>query len=391
MLLFKTALKNILGAGKRTWLNALVLSFTLVIMVGFYGILDGWIEDSRQQTYRWEVGNGQIWHQEYDKNDIFTLQDAHGQIPAEYQKYLEDGLITPLLFTQGSIYPNGRMKNVIIKGILPGQSVIALPTDSLIHDSDDIRAVIGSRMATSSSLNKGDRVVLRWRDKNGVFDAREIVISDIFVNQVPSSDVGQIWVSIYDLYRMTDIDNSATMFVISDKSSHDIPSVDGWIYKDRMLLIQDIIAMEQAAKMESLVIFIILISISLLAVFDTQTLSIFKRKREIGTYVAMGMTQKGVVRLFTIEGTLYSILGVLLALIWGTPLLWLFEKKGFPIPSAYSDMMTGLGDAIYPAFKPASIIEIIVIVVALSSLISYLPARKIARQNIVLSLKGKTE
>ncbi len=60
---------------------------------------------------------------------------------------------------------------------------------------------------------------------------------------------------------------------------------------------------------------------AMLAVFDTQVLSIFRRQKEIGTYVALGMTRGQVVKLFTIEGAMHSVLAALVGAVYGIPLL----------------------------------------------------------------------
>ena len=42
MISFKLALRNLLGAGLRTWLNVIVLSFSFVVIIWMKGLLDGW-------------------------------------------------------------------------------------------------------------------------------------------------------------------------------------------------------------------------------------------------------------------------------------------------------------------------------------------------------------
>jgi len=389
MLTIRTAIKNILGAGKRTWLNVFVLSFTMVIMVAFNGLIDGWVEESKIESINWEMGDGQFWHPKYDRYDIFSLQDAHKKIPKDFSVDIENKSITPLLLTQVTIYPQSRMLNCILNGIDTEQSILEIPSHLLkVKSQTDIPIIIGERMAKSADLEEGDHVMLRWRDENGVFDAREVLVVGIFKNKVPSTDAGQIWINIKDLYEMTGMQNEATYFVKS-KDSDLNSDTDGWIFRDLKYLLADIDAMEQGAAVESAVIFILLLSISLLAVFDTQTLSIFRRQKEIGTYIALGMTPKRVIALFTLEGTCYSILAVIAGIVWGSPLLLLFKKYGFSIPSSFQDIGVVMGEAMYPVYHFSSVMTSLLIIIVLSAIISYIPARKIARQNVVYALKGK--
>ena len=179
-MLIQTAFKNIIRGGKRTWLNVVVLSFVLVIMVAYNGLLDGWMEESRRDTIDWESGWSQLWHPKYDKYDIFTLQDAHGIIPKDIKRLIDNGVATPILVIQATIYPHGRMQNIVLKGINTEQNILKIPSEKIKTEDEDIPAIIGTRMAKSTDLKQGDRIMIRWRDKNGVFDSRQLLITHIF-------------------------------------------------------------------------------------------------------------------------------------------------------------------------------------------------------------------
>ncbi len=47
-LAFQLAYRNLIGAGLRTWLNVIVLSFAYVMIIFYNGILDGWNEQARR-------------------------------------------------------------------------------------------------------------------------------------------------------------------------------------------------------------------------------------------------------------------------------------------------------------------------------------------------------
>jgi ABC-type lipoprotein release transport system permease subunit len=375
-IILRTAFKNIIGAGKRTWLNVTVLSFTFVVMIVYNGVIDGWRQEAYRDTGNWETGAGQIWHPQYDRFDVFTLQDAHAPVPQELRAYVTNSTLTPVLVTQGVIYPQGQMLNVLLKGIDPDQQILAIPSRQL-SQTDDIYALIGSRMAKSANLKQGDRVMIRWRDRNGIFDAREILIAGVFSTTVPSVDAGQIWINLHTLQEMTGMPDEAT-YLVRSKDCPVTIGAGGWLYKDLDFLMTDIKAMIASNRMESAVIFSILLAIALLAVFDTQTLSIFRRRKEIGTYIALGMTPGQVIRLFTLEGTSFSILAILAGCVWGTPLLLWLAGTGFKLPQVEMDVV--MGDTIYPAYELSSILTAAVLIVCLSAIISYIPSRKIAKQ-----------
>ena len=387
-MLLKTAIKNILGAGRRTWLNVSVLSFTFILMTAFNGLIDGWVNDAITDTRDWETGAGQFWHENYDRYDVFTLQDAHGPIPNEFIPHINDQSLTPILVIQAVAYESGNMQNILLRGIEPSQQILEIPSQYLQSEEEPIEAIIEKRMARTLNASVGDNLLIRWRDKNGAFDAQEIVISEIFDTSIATVDAGQIWVNLHKLQQMTGMEGEATYLV----RSKDFPieqDIKGWSYKNSDFLLEDLYLLAQSSRIESLIIFIILLSIALLAVFDTQTLSIFRRQKEIGTYIALGMTPKQVTRLFTLEGTTYSLLAILIGAIWGTPLLYWYGKTGIKLPQSYTEIGLGMRDTMFPVYQPNTILTSIVIIISLSMLISYLPARKIAKSNVVEALKGR--
>ncbi|MDL2282781.1 FtsX-like permease family protein [Parabacteroides sp. OttesenSCG-928-G06] len=387
MLLIKTAFKNILGGGIRTWLNVAVLSFTFVIIVWVNGITDGWVQESRRETIAWETGQGQFWMPEYDRYDMFSLPDAHAIIPEVYQQGMTARELTPVLVVQGTAYPGGgRSINVQLKGIPAGQTAVKLPTESLA-DGEEPGALIGKRMARAAGLAEGDYLMIRWRDRQGAFDARQVRIAGIFDTKVAAVDNGQLWLDLDQLRQMTDMKGEATYLIHTAESGWTADSP--WELKDVSFLTADLDEMVAANRIEMVIVFIILLSVALLAVFDTQTLSIFRRQKEIGTYVALGMTQKQVTALFTWEGTAYSLLAIVGGAVWGVPMLMWLAKTGMRMPELIEDTGLAIGNVIYPVYTLSSVVCTILVIVCMSALISYLPARKISKQNIVLSLKGK--
>lgn len=390
MLAFKLAFKNLMGAGLRTWLNVSVLSFAFVVIIFYNGMIDGWNRQSRVDTQEWESGMGQFWHPEYDRYDPFTIQDSHKPLSDEILSEIEKKHLVPELLAQATAFPQGRMHGVTLRGIDPGQSVLKLPTDRLIESEDTHYAIIGKRMAESLKIEEGDRLLIRWRDKNGTFDAREIIIASVFKTDVPTVDKGQIYLRIEVLEEMLGTVNEATLLVAGKDFVQ--RTLDGWDFKDHDFLLADLDKIIRTKKSGGILLEGLLLIIALIAIFDTQVLSIFRRQKEIGTYIALGMTRSQVVGVFTVEGTAHSILAALLGALYGIPLFLLINKSGIPMGYAQNvDMDLPVGDAIFPYYSLQLIIVTIILVVVSATIVSYLPARKIAKMKPTDALKGKLQ
>ncbi len=389
MLAIKLAFRNLTGAGLRTWLNVTVLSIAFVIIVFYNGMLDGWNRQAYTDTINWEVGNGQLWHSNYDPYDPFCLQDAHAPVAGEVKQQVEARQLTPVLITQATIYPQGRMQNIFLKGIDVNQRIINIPSQLLKAENGEIPAIIGKRMSASAKLKGGDRVLVRWRDKNGTFDAREIKIVAVFNGNVQSIDNNQIWIPLTVLQRLTGMENEATLLIAG--KSYQGETIDPWKFKDVKFLLKEIAEIIKTKKIGAGVIYGLLLSIALLAIFDTQVLAIFRRQKEIGTYIALGMTRLDVVKIFTIEGSAHSVLSILLGSIYGIPLLWYLQHEGIPMPKTVDSMGVSISEKIFPVYSIGLILSTVILVIISATIVSFFPASRITKMRPTDALKGKIQ
>jgi len=382
---FKLAYRNLMGAGLRTWLNASVLAFTFILILFYNGLMDGWNNQAKRDSIEWEYGQGHVINKDFDPLDPFTILDGHGSI-----KEFSDLDVTPVLLQQGTIYPEGRSITTLIKGVSSDQDIVILPTEKLKNSSAEIPVIIGKYMSIKSGLKEGDEILLRWRDSEGTFDAANITVVGIFESTVPAIDQGQIYMPIEKLWKLTGLDNQASMFIVGEDYTHNESSE--WNFKGHEELLANLNALIDTKKASGSIMYLLLMAIALLAIFDTQVLSIFRRQKEIGTYVALGMTRDQVIRLFTVEGLMYSLLGVGLGIIVGTPLLYLLAKNGIPYPvENVQDLGIPISDTMYPVFSLGLIVTTLLLVVISATIVSYLPARKISKMNPVDAIKGKLQ
>jgi len=387
----KLAYRNLIGAGLRTWLNVIVLSFSFVIIIWMKGIIAGWNHQAKTDMTNWEIGGGQYWHEKFDPFDPFTLNESHAPVPAEFISEIEKGDMEPFLIAQGTLYPRGRMQSIMIKGINPGQSIFLLPShklDTVI--SDAIPSVIGSIMAKNLKMNIGDRIMIQWRDANGTFDASDILITDIFSANVPNIDQGQVYVPLEKIRSMMNMPGEATIVTYRDSESvrSDVP---GWVNKTKEELTASVDEIIKVKTVGTSIFYMILILLAMLGIFDTQVLSIFRRQKEIGTYIALGYTRRQVVGLFTVEGTMNSVLAALVAAAYGLPFLTWQAKVGWTMPMDTSDFGMAIAQTLYPVYSVGLVAMTVIIIMVVTLIVSYWPSRKIARMNPTEALRGKIQ
>ncbi len=385
----KLARRNVFGAGLRTWLNVFVLSLSFVLIIFSQGLIQGMNEQAEEAMIDSEVGGGQYWHPAYDPYDPFALPDAHGPVPDSLVPLIQSGKATAVLAAQGTIYPEGRFYTVLIKGIDPKQTVLNIPTGYLDAAEDGIPLLIGTRMARTTGLAKGASVVLQWRDANGTFDARDAVVVEVMATSVQTVDAGQVWVPL-DLFReMMGLPGEAT-FVVLDKSLTGPPAAAGpWTFQSQASFLADLKAMVQAKSVGSSIIYVMLFALAMLAIFDTQVLSVFHRRREIGTLVALGFTRARVIGLFTLEGALHGVLAAILGAIYGIPLLAYMAKNGWLLPAETDSWGFAIGEKLFPSYSVGLVLGTTLLVLLTTTIVSYLPTRKIAKLKPTEALRGR--
>lgn len=386
MIAFKLAYRNLMGAGLRTFLNVSVLSFAFVLIIFFNGMMDGWHRESRMDTIAWEAGQGQLWHPALDMYDPLTLQDAHAALDEKAIALVQSGQLCPILITPATAYPQGRMEGILLKGIDPAQTILDLPT-SLLAKTDACYGMIGKRTAKNMKLKAGDRLLVRWRDVHGTFDAKEIILAGVFDSNVPTVDNGQVWLPIDTLRAMTTMQGQATLLVAA--KAYEGGDLGVWKWKDLKFLLLDLDNIVKAKKSGGTILQMLLLFIALLAIFDTQVLSIFRRQREIGTYIALGMTRWQVVGIFTVEGAAHSVLAALLGAAWGIPLMLFIGHTG--ISFGMDDIGITMRSVIYPYYSVGMIVSTTLIVILSATIVSYIPAKRISKMKPTDALKGKLQ
>jgi len=387
--LFKIAFKNLLGARLRTFLNVFVTSISFFMIIFMTGMYDGMRQHAKQVTIDTEIAGGAYWHPMYDPMDPIIFEDSHSILPQEIDALVKRKKAVPILVSQAAIYPNGRIMPVIMKGIDPNQNILNMPTKILGESMDvNIPVLIGKGMANIIKLDVGDTFTIRWLDSGGTYDADEGTIVKIMDTENFKLDMGHIWIPIEKAQKMLVMENEVT-YVAYEKGLEKIHSPGNWIHRDVDYLIQDIEAAIEADKPGNQIMFTILLSLAAMGIFNAQVLSIFKRGKEIGTLMALGMTRSKVVRLFTIEGGINAVLASALTAFPFGIIFWWTAKHGIPMPMDYTEMGFMIAKQLIPIYSLGLIITTTILVFTIVIIVSYLPSRRIAKMKPTDALRGK--
>ena len=108
----------------------------------------------------------------------------------------------------------------------------------------------------------------------------------------------------------------------------------------------------------------------------------------VNALMALGMTRLRVVKLFTLEGGLHSVFALAVGALYGTPLFYLLATRGISLPYGEEAGVVSSG-SLYPVFGPQLILSTMLLVAGVVTVVSFIPASKIAKMQPTEALRGK--
>jgi putative ABC transport system permease protein len=205
----------------------------------------------------------------------------------------------------------------------------------------------------------------------------------------------QAWLPLSRLREMVGMPGEATLLVLARAPARSGPSLppvvvpDGWVLQTTDDLLADVRNLVRAKKVGASIIYALLVFLAMIAIFDTQVLAIFHRKREIGTIMALGMTRPRIVALFVLEGVLQGVMAIAVGILLGAPLLWRFSQVGWRLSEKADSYGYALGDTLYPVYNPDVLLQTGVLLLLVTALVSWLPTRKISSLTPTEALRGR--
>ena len=381
------AKKNFSRQGLRASLNVLVTALSIIALIFMLSLLNGFQAQATRNVINADIGGGHYRAPGFDILSPSKWEDYTVKVPDTLLR-LHNKDKAEVLVVQGQLYPNRRLYPVQIRGISMEQSLLQLPLDNLktfsANFDDLIPVVVGAKMAKKAHLHKGDTLTLKWRDRSGAVDAKDIIIIDVGDILNPRVDEGVVWLRLDHLRLMTDRKNEVSWVAVK----HYIGLISEFEFQPVEFLMSDLLALWRQDRMNSKILWAILMTLVCISVFNTQMLNIFKRQKEIGTLMALGMDSQRIVRIFTLEGCLAAIWALVVALLLGLPFFIWFQGVGFDV-SHLSESTLPIRETIYPDYQLMEIIYSLIIVFILIVASSWFPVKKITRLDPTMALRGR--
>ena len=386
-MIFIIAWKNFYGQGVRAFLNVFVTAFTMIALIFMLSLLNGFQAQATRNMVATDMAGGQYRAPNFDILTPTEWEDRTLSVPNVLHS-LSASDKAEVLVQQGLLFPNRRIYPVQLRGIEVTQALLDLPLSKLKtygpQPSGVVPVIVGMRTAKKAHLKKGTTLVLKWRDKNNVVDARNVLVIDVVNFNNPRVDESVVWLRLDHLRAMTARPGEVSWVAVKKF----VGKVDGMKFHTLDMLMADLMALLEQDRRNSRILWAILMFLAGTSVFNTQILNIFKRQKEIGTLMAMGMEGNKVVRVFVMEGSLAAFGAVFLGLVAGIPLFKWFQSVGLDV-SHLSDSTIPVSERIFLDIQFFEVVSSVIAVVLIMIFVAWWPVRKISRLDPTLALRGR--
>ncbi|MGD8319938.1 MAG: ABC transporter permease [Gemmatimonadota bacterium] len=252
--------------------------------------------------------------------------------------------------------------------------------------------LLGSGLADRMQLFRGDTlVVIAFENlKQGLLGLmptmRQFEVTGTFTTGMYEYDTGNVYTRLEDAQELlgiegadevsgigvrTDDPGAATAIGDSIQAKLGFPYyVESWITTNRALF--------SALKLEKYAMGVILFLIVVVAAFNivsTLVMVVADRTREIGILKAMGMTRKGILRVFILQGAWVGIVGTTVGTALGLLLCWIqahYQVIKIP-PDVY------FVDHLPVSLRPMDLVSIVVASIAVAFAATIYPALQASR------------
>ncbi len=350
MNLFKLGFRNIGRNKKRTLINTLTISAVVLVIILFDILVEGQWNDVIENYVRMGIGHIQIHKKGYDReSERLPLNILISNYPEVNRRIsttpgIKD--IYPRLKAGGLISFRGKESPVVINGVdLELEAKIELITEKNVEGviplEGEYGILIGMELANLLKLTIGDIIFLYSRTAFETHNVIDLEVTGIYSIGFSYYEKSNVFIPVDILKGFLGTSSVSEMTIIlKDPALVDAETdtlekkltgtgTEVFPYSHYIPEVQNIAGMQQGAMV---FIRFILLLLALFGIVNIMMISVWERKKEIGTMRAIGYSKSQITRIFLYEGLWTGILGSLLGCLFAFGVGSLLENLGIPIP-----------------------------------------------------------
>lgn len=371
---FRLAWRNIWRQKRRTWLTALAMVFSNVLLVFMISIQFGSYDMMINNSLAMFSGQIQVQAQGYqDDQKMRQSVDAIHDLSALIRQQFPTASVTARASAFVLVSSEERSFGTQIVGVEPdhepGVSTIPglLVEGRYLQDPLAAEIIIGSVMARNLQVEVGDELTFLGSGKDGSFAAGVVNVVGVFDSGSSELDRSLAEIPLAYFQEAFAMGNSGHVIAMAADDLRAVPGMleplrsilpggEGLVVLDWEALMPGLKQAIQADFASAWFMYAVLILLVSFSVLNTQLMSVLERTREFGVIMALGIKPRRLALLVLLETFMMALLGMAIGVLLGSLLSGYFAQAGFAYPG-----MDELGakfnmpSVIYPSLTPLSV------------------------------------
>ncbi|TCL76399.1 putative ABC transport system permease protein [Hydrogenispora ethanolica] len=405
--LIRMAWRNLGRHPGRTRLSLLAVAMGVLVVILFKGFVDGMLDTMLDQNINLNSGHLRIIRPEYRaKERLLSLAYPVGESGKTYSGLVGDIRKLPEVTEAtgrirfGMILATGEEQETVL-GIgadLAAENRIS-HLDRFLTDRGAGRLprpgkqeiMLGVDLLKKLRLEVGDKVNAVFSTSLGSFKAATFTIVGKMASGLKMLDEGTVYLPLDQAMSLLELEDMVTEIVVFGPNANRTGNLQRELRNrlaagaEKLMVIpwnqynQLIVTMEQARGVYN-GFYVFMLMLASFVVFNTLTMVVAERSKEIGMLAALGMTAREIQTLFIVEGLSIAVLGSAAGTILGGLCNWILSRTGIDISQTLKIMPPELTFApkLYPSYRGSVLLFSFGLGVVVTMLAAYLPARRAA-------------
>lgn len=405
--LLKMALKNISRHRGRTLLSLLAIMAGVFAIIFTQGFAEGAIENMVNLNVNLNSGHVRLINPEYEKKEqLLSLGYPIGEDRRSYSE-----IVAKLQEQPGVKVASGRIRfGMYLVAGEERQGVLGMAIDFKTEDQvtklsrylkgenagrlpepGKSEIVLGKKLMEKLRLKVGEKVNGLFSTSFGGFNIATFQVVGCLSSGLKLVDEGLVYIPLNVAMPLLDFDDAVTEIIVFGENINQTPqlqqTVNALNQKEKLDLkvipwntYNEFIAMLPKYRSIMMIVFIFIALLASFVVFNTLTMVVAERTREIGMLTALGFTTGSIRKLFLLEGSILAVLGSLAGTVLGGLANYVFSIYGID----FSESMRAVGQdflmspVIYTKFSFGDLFYGLIIGIVVTIIAAYLPARRAA-------------
>jgi ABC-type lipoprotein release transport system permease subunit len=426
----KLALRNLLRNRWRSGLTAAAVAVAVGLMVWTLGMYDGWIDEMVRGTTAVETGQIQVHTAEYVENPrVYESFPADSALLGRVRLVNGVTAVSPRVKAFGLVGNEDRSQVARILGVLPEAEGAATPIRDAVRAGRWLspapapigaprEVVLGQALARQLRVAPGDELVVFLEAADGSLGNELLQVAGIVRTGNTEIDRLAAYLHLRDaqyltalgdeihelMLRTRDLDAARA---VADTVAAAIGARAGAPARDEAVAPATLVVrpwQEIVPWLNQMILlfrrsyafmYFLIYLIAAVGIVNTARMSALERRREFGVMLAIGMRPFRMFRTIVVETVVLGLAGALIGATLGFLLSWYYATAGFDMSmfteqAAFSYMGVAFSERIYFVVTPRTVLQPIVVMLAVAALSALWPAFRAARIVPAPTIAGRT-